>query len=148
MENKNRNYAVKIFNIQFDVITIKFIIVGIINTLFGTTIMFACYNLLHISYWWSSAANYFFGSILSFFLNKYFTFSSTQKSIDEMLRFIVNICGCYFIAYGVAKPLSLKILTSASKTIQENIAMMIGMVLFVLLNYIGQRYFVFRSRNE
>lgn len=48
----------------------KFILVGIINTLFGTTIMFAAYNLLHLSYWVSSGMNYFFGSILSYFLNK------------------------------------------------------------------------------
>ena len=43
----------------------KFILVGIANTLFGTGIMFVFYNVLHLSYWISSASNYFFGSILS-----------------------------------------------------------------------------------
>ena len=84
----------------------KFILVGIINTLFGTTIMFAAYNLLHLSYWVSSGMNYFFGSILSYFLNKYFTFQSKEKSLAEIVRFIVNILVCYFLAYGIAKPLT------------------------------------------
>ena len=32
--------------------------VGVINTLVGTGVMFAAYNLLHLSYWVSSASNY------------------------------------------------------------------------------------------
>ena len=52
----------------------KFLLVGVINTLVGTAIMFGLYNLAHCSYWVSSAANYILTSILSFFLNKYFTF--------------------------------------------------------------------------
>lgn len=50
--------------------TIKFILVGIVNTIFGTTVMFVAYNMIGFSYWISSALNYILGSILSFFLNK------------------------------------------------------------------------------
>ena len=53
---------------------LRFIIVGLINTAVGTAIMFGLYNLAGASYWASSAANYILTSILSFFLNKYFTF--------------------------------------------------------------------------
>ena len=57
----------------------RFILVGIVNTLFGTAIMFVFYNVFHLSYWISSASNYFFGSILSYFLNKSFTFRYGYK---------------------------------------------------------------------
>ena len=134
-------------NIEIDIVTFKFILVGIINTLFGTSIMFICYNLLGISYWGSSAANYFFGSILSFLLNKYFTFQSKRKSFGEVVRFIVNIAACYFIAYGVAKPFVRFMITGSIK-LQENLAMCVGMVLFVGLNYLGQRYFVFTKDQD
>lgn len=50
---------------------LRFIIVGCINTVVGTAIMFGLYNLASCSYWVSSAANYILTSILSFFLNKY-----------------------------------------------------------------------------
>lgn len=123
--------------------TFKFILVGIINTIFGTTIMFLCYNVFHFTYWVSSAANYVLGSVLSFFLNKYFTFQSLKRSWKEIFRFILNILICYMVAYGIAKPIAYYLLKDFSIRIRENFAMLIGMVLFVGVNYLGQRYYVF-----
>lgn len=124
----------------------KFILVGVANTLFGSAIMFGAYNLLHLSYWISSAANYFFGSILSYFLNKRFTFKNTEKGAGTLIRFAVNIGVCYLIAYAAAKPLVRLILSGASGTVRDNVAMLVGMGLFVMLNYIGQRFFAFAGR--
>ena len=121
----------------------KFILVGVINTLFGTTLMFVLYNVFHVSYWWSSAANYFFGSILSYFLNKHFTFKYKGDTTGSALRFTLNILVCYLLAYGIAKPLMLWILSGYSKSVQENVAMLVGMVLFTTFNYLGQRFFAF-----
>ncbi len=126
----------------------KFIFVGIINTIFGTAVMFAFYNLLHFDYWVSSAANYFFGSILSYFLNKYFTFHYRERSWKVIMKFTVNIVVCYLLAYGLAKPLTLQILANQPKVIQENIAMAVGMCLFVVLNYAGQRFWAFKKKEE
>lgn len=125
--------------------TIKFIFVGIINTLFGTAIMFSLYNLAGCSYWISSAANYFFGSILSFFLNKIFTFQNKDSLKNTVPRFVLNILVCYLLAYGIAKPATLYVLQDVSVTIQENMAMFVGMCLFTVLNYLGQRYFAFKE---
>ncbi len=124
---------------------LKFLFVGCINTVFGTAIMFLAYNWLHLSYWVSSGANYFFGSILSFFLNKYFTFQSKEKSLAEVGRFAANILVCYLLAYGIAKPLVGLLLQSFSVSIRENAAMLAGMCLFVGLNYLGQRFFAFKK---
>ena len=124
---------------------IKFLIVGVTNTLFGTAIMFAFYNLLKCNYWISSSANYFFGSILSYFLNKYFTFKSTTKGWKPVLKFIINITVCYIVAYGMARPFVRILLSGFSTQIQDNGAMLMGMGLFVMLNYFGQRFFAFKS---
>ena len=126
--------------------TIKFILVGIVNTLFGTTIMFCLYNLAGCSYWVSSAANYFFGSILSFILNKTFTFGNHASLKETVPKFVLNIGCCYLLAYGIAKPITLYLLKDYAVTIQENIAMFVGMCLFTTFNYIGQRYFAFREK--
>lgn len=123
----------------------KFIFVGCINTLFGTAIMFIFYNVFHLSYWLSSASNYFFGSFLSYFLNKYFTFKYKERDWNVIIRFIINIGICYLVAYGIAKPLVRHLLNSFSVTIQDNAAMLVGMVLFTLLNYFGQRFFTFKQ---
>lgn len=127
---------------------LRFIIVGVINTLFGTAIMFVFYNVFGLSYWLSSASNYFFGSILSYFLNKYFTFQYKKRDWKVVGRFVLNISACYLIAYGVAKPLVRALLSGASSTIQENVAMLCGMCLFVALNYLGQRFFAFKSEEN
>jgi len=140
----------KLFQVFTDRTFVRFVLVGIVNTLFGTALMFACYNLLHLSYWISSAANYFFGSILSYFLNKYFTFQNRERDWRIIVRFTLNIIVCYAIAYGVAKPLVNWILHDFdfSIKIRENIAMFVGMCLFVALNYLGQRFFAFRKKNN
>lgn len=132
----------------FDIQFVKFVIVGVINTLFGSAIMFGMYNFLGCDYYLSSFCNYFFGSILSYFLNKYFTFNYKKKSIGVIIRFILNISVCYLIAYGVAKPLVAWILAGNSKKLIENIAMMVGMGLFVICNYFGQKLIVFTERKE
>ena len=123
----------------------KFIVVGIINTLVGSAIMFGLYNLAGCSYWFSSAANYVLASILSFFLNKYYTFENKGWSWGQVVRFAVNIAVCYLLAYGIAKPLALWALADAGEVIRDNVAMLIGMVLFTGFNYLGQRFFAFRD---
>ena len=130
----------------FDITFWKFVLVGLANTLFGAGIMFLFYNVFRLSYWISSASNYVFGSILSYFLNKIFTFQDKERSGAVLIRFIVNITICYSIAYGVAKPVMRWLLSSATQTIQENCAMLVGMVVFTGLNYIGQRFFVFNKK--
>lgn len=132
----------------FDEKFIKFALVGLVNTLFGTAIMFGFYNILGFSYWISSAANYVLASILSYFLNKHFTFKNTAKGAGQIVRFAVNIGVCWLIAYGIAKPFVRFILSNASKTLQDNIAMLVGMGLFVILNYAGQRFFVFKDEQQ
>ena len=38
----------------FDRTFLRFVLVGVVNTLFGYAIMFGFYNLLHLDYWISS----------------------------------------------------------------------------------------------
>lgn len=124
----------------------KFVMVGVINTIVGTTIMFVFYNVFHLSYWISSASNYFFGSICSYILNKHFTFQYHERGWASLFRFTINIVVCYLLAYGLAKPLMQWILSDFDKTIQENVSMMLGMCLFIVFNYLGQRFFAFKSK--
>ena len=110
----------------------KFILVGIINTLVGTTVMFVAYNLCHLNYWVSSASNYVVGSIVSYFLNKYFTFQDKKKSWRQ-----VGI-------FGLAKPFVNWILAGQATVVRDNVSMLVGMGAFVVFNYLGQRMVVFK----
>ncbi|GHS84685.1 hypothetical protein FACS1894103_5530 [Campylobacterota bacterium] len=105
--------------------------------------MFGLYNLAGFDYWLSSASNYFFASILSFFLNKYWTFQTKEFSIYMIIAFALNILICYLIAYSAAKPLVYLLLENHSQIIRDNISMGVGMCIFTALNYLGQRFVVF-----
>jgi putative flippase GtrA len=129
----------------FDRKLAKFIIVGIVNTLAGSAIMFGLYNLAGAGYWASSACNYVLTSVLSFFLNKYFTFGVKEWSAFMVFAFIANIIIAYLIAYGIAKPLAHYLLKTSNQQTRDNIAMLAGICLFTGVNYIGQRLVVFRS---
>ena len=126
----------------------RFIIVGVMNTIIGTAAMLIAYNIFHLGYWISSAMDYIIGSIFSYFANKYFTFKSEKKSGPEIIRFIINIVVCYFISYSVAKPIMEIILKdiNLSVSILEQASMFFGMGIFVVLNYFGQKFFVFRKK--
>ena len=129
----------------FDQTVLRFLLVGVLNTLVGCGTMFLLYNLAGVSYWLSSAANYVVGEIVSFFLNKYFKFRKKEWSWAQVGKFAANVALCYFLAYGFAKPLALRLLASKSLRFQENVAMFVGMCLYTGLNYLGQRFFAFRK---
>lgn len=127
---------------------IRFIIVGVLNTLIGLAAMFISYNVFHLGYWISSAMDYIIGSIFSYFANKYFTFQSDKKSGQEVIRFTINIVVCYFISYGIAKPAMNIVLGEMNLTLAvfEQLSMILGMCIFIVLNYIGQKFFVFKKK--
>ena len=138
----------------FDPTLFRFLLVGVVNTLVGYGVMFGLYNLagLHLwgdpGYWISSAANYVVGSVVSYFLNKHFTFRNTEKGARVVGRFILNITVCYLLAYGLAKPFVTWLLSGSglSQQVQGNLTMLGGSGLFVVLNYLGQRFFAFRQK--
>ena len=128
---------------------LTFLVVGVVNTLFGTAIMLVLYNVFGCSYWVSSFCDYFFGSILSYFLNKHFTFHYQGTDWRSIVKFALNIVVCYLIAYSLALPLTRYALESMhfSKVIVENIAMLVGTVLFMGINYLGQKFFAFKPHS-
>ncbi|MBQ8541529.1 MAG: GtrA family protein [Clostridia bacterium] len=141
----------------------KFILVGILNTLVGYAINFTALNVFHLGFMLAGALNYIPTSVMSFFLNKYFTFKSKGDMKKEAVRFAVNIAVCWLLAYGIAKPVTAFLMgfapvavfdfvkwisfgfLSGHEQIIDNLATIVGMGLFVVFNYTGQRFFAFKA---
>ena len=152
------DFIKKFFDIKFW----KFILVGILNTIVGTGLQFVLYNCTVLNTmsekgaFISSSVSYFLASIMSYFLNKYFTFKNTEKGWKPVMRFAINIAVCYSIAYGAAIPVTswickannLSMFGWSVDTFAANVSMVIGSCLFVALNYIGQRFFAFKETKE
>ena len=131
----------------------KFAVVGVINTIIGLIAMLASIVVLEwgkwfsgtINYWASSAINIIVGSIVSYILNKHFTFQSNTEARKDVFQFVVNAVVCYVIAYGIARPVALHFVGGAVQIVKQIIALLFGAVLFTVLNYFGQRFYVFKE---
>lgn len=126
----------------------RFGIVGVFNTLLGLALTFTFYNALHWNYWVASGVSYTIGSVISYFLNKKLTFKVGGDDKKYVIRFALNIIVCYLLAYGIARPLVKVVLEGYDIKIVENVAMVVGMGLFIIINFIGQKLLVFKTGKE
>jgi putative flippase GtrA len=133
---------------SFDPVFFKFILVGFVNTAIGSAIMFGLYNLAGFGYWASSLLNCCSTSVLSFFLNKYFTFGVKEWSLRMVVLFSLTIAVSYIAAYGAAKPLAYWLLRNFDRDLRDNAAMLTGMGLFTAVNYLGQKFIAFKKENH
>lgn len=138
----------KLISMLFDKTFLRFLLVGVVNTLVGTGLMFALYNLFGCPYWISVAANYLVGGVVSYVLNKRFTFRSAGICVTEAVGFAANVAVCCVIGYGVARPIVRALFSGADVRLRDNLAMLVGMGLYVVLNYLGQRLVVFSTQDK
>ncbi|MDR0137547.1 GtrA family protein [Metabacillus idriensis] len=132
--------------IRIDPLFIRFILVGIMNTAAGLSAIFLILNLFNADYWLSTFLGNIIGAAVSYYLNRSFTFSS-QTSIKKSLpRFIVVIIVCYVAAFSFGKAASefLYLLFPHFLIMTEDmLAVLLGTGVYTLLNFWGQKYFVF-----
>ena len=124
---------------------LKFLLVGVGNTLLSMALM----SLLEdLGYWPSTAIAYVAGAVMSFFLNRSFTFRSDETLGRSAVKFALNVAVCYVLAYGVAQPVGGLILgrTSLPTVWRDRLTKLGGMALYTGFNYFGQRFFAFRRR--
>ena len=138
---------------------LHFGIIGVFNTLLGLVLNLVFYNILHWNFWVATGASYTIGSIFSYFANKKLTFKVEESSWQSVLRVACNILVCYLLAYGIAKPTVAKVMAGyapalsektgiEAKVIVENVAMLFGMGLFIVFNFLGQKFFVFTKKEK
>ena len=128
---------------------VRFLIVGVANTLVGLSMMYLFLHLGGLSYWMSTFLGNSIGACVSYFLNRSFTFKSDHSVSKSIIRFVATILFCYFTSYIIGKHFIQWLLqnnptfTSSAKT---DIAILIS-TLYTILNYLCQRLFVF-PKNE
>ncbi len=124
----------------------RFLLVGVGNTLLSAALMFLLEGL---GYWPSTAIAYAAGAGMSFFLNRHFTFESDAPLLPAAARFTVNAAVCYLLAYSLAQPAAAWLLGrfGLPGLWVERLAKVGGMGLYTALNYLGQRFFAFRTKH-
>ena len=155
-DNQNSKSIWNLFGKLFDATFLRFILVGVINTVVGASTMFLLFNLAKFSYWTSSVANYIVGGICSFLLNKYFTYrarASKDATLVEKIgltaaqavKFTMSVVFSFLTAYYFSRLLINIALPMYSDKIRDNIAMLCGTCGYSMINYFLTRFWVFRK---
>jgi|GEM_PF-321543 putative flippase GtrA len=126
---------------------LRFLLVGVINTCVGLGIMLGLLNIAGLDYWTSTFIGNSLGAVVSYVLNRSYTFRSDVHWWRGIMLFAIVILACYLAAYGIGMALVERLLPllmpQAGRAWIDNIAVFAGMGMYTLLNYAGQKRFVF-----
>ena len=124
----------------------KFLLVGVGNTLLSAALSLGLYNLLGVDPVLASAAAYLAGAVMSFFLNRYFTFHSDEVFWRSALKFALNVAVLWTVTTPFIQPRVAALLGTWLEVKPANsVAVLFSMGLYTVLNYFGQRFFAFRK---
>ena len=130
---------------------IRFLLVGVLNTLVGLSASFALFNLWDWNYWVSTFGGNTIGAVVSYVLNRSFTFRSKASIGSSWWKFVLVILICYFVSYGISWLLAEALasyLTNAGTGWLHNGAILVGNGIYTIGNYVGHKYFTFRTHDH
>jgi len=113
---------------------IRYNLVGVVNTIAGFSIIFIL-MFLGVSATISNAIGYGIGSIISFYLNKKYTFKSTLKSKIVIFKFFTVLA----ISYGA----NFLVLQQLLKTINPYLAQIGSAIVYTIISFLLVKFFVF-----
>lgn len=111
--------------------------VGLINTALGLGVIFACMDWLHLAPLVANAAGYAVGLLVSFTLNGRFTFGQARFSGPTFARFLAVFALAWAANAGLVLWLT---------PVDRHLAQIAGMGCYTVLNFVGCKLFVFRTR--
>lgn len=115
----------------------KFVIVGLLNSLFGYTVIIISYHITN-NYYISNAIGYLLGLLLSFNLNSKITFKKKNKTNSNFHKFVM----AFFISYSFN-------VIILSACIEINlfdlyISQAVALVSYTLILFLISKYYVFK----
>lgn len=118
----------------------RFLSVGLVNTFFGLLIIYATKFFWHLGDVAANVVGYAAGLILSFILNKRWTFVHSGPWLPALTRFIFVA----FVAYGINLA---TVMTAISYfDVNSYIAQATGIAPYALTTYLASKYLVFNER--
>ncbi len=120
---------------------IRYIIVGVLNTLLGYLVIFSCMYLVGMSPEASNMTGYAVGLVVSYVLNRNYTFNSTQERRKEVIRFVA----VFAVAYGLNFATLLILIHRLG--MHKGLSQIFAGVIYVGTSFLMNKYYVFKIRN-
>lgn len=150
----------------FDKTMLLYVMLGIVNYGVCNAIMLFVHHVLHVHRTPSLILEFFLQTCISFLLNRYVTFRGLRISRWWPLKFVVSVGMSYLIAKVlllqvfewliVRQPLS-SVAVWLHRTVasgsdyakfRDSLVMLATTFIYCVVNYIGQRYYVFRPQKQ
>ena len=132
---------------------VKYLLVGVMNTLITLAVIFVCKIYLGINPYVSNALGYLAGLINSFMWNRKWVFRSNGKMSREALHFLCGFMVCYSVQFGVVLLLNQSWFGSTRYMLPFGIiitgygvATLLGNVCYTLTNFIYNRVITFKPK--
>jgi glycosyltransferase involved in cell wall biosynthesis len=119
---------------------IRYLIVGVANTLIGLGIIYLTMYFLQLDLVHANMIGYSVGILVSFVLNKSWTFKSQSHVVSSFLRYLLVLA----IAY-IAN-LETVLYANSHFALNPYISQALGIIPYTLLGFIGGRYFAFPAQ--
>lgn len=129
--------------LKLDHTFIKFLLIGILNTFVGLGMMFLLIDAFGWPYWLATSIGNAVGAVVSFSMNRLFTFKSNVSVKHSAPRFAAVIISCYLFSYSLSRLLADSIVTLVPIN-KDSLAILFGTGIYTLTNYMGQKWFVFK----
>jgi len=121
---------------------VRFLIVGVANTLVGIGTMYAAMYFLGFDIVYANILGYAIGTIQSFLLNKSWTFGSSDRAVSSFIRFLLVLA----VAYGAN--LVTVIVANTTFGVNPYVAQALGIFPYTSIGFLGSRYFAFRNQRR
>ena len=80
---------------------VRFLFVGVLNTLIGLSSILIIFNVVGIGYWLSTFLGNTIGGVTSYFLNRRITFRSNTSFKRSWWKFMLVVLLCYALSYSI-----------------------------------------------
>ncbi len=127
---------------------LRFLLVGVLNTMIGMGLMFLLKNGLDWPYWHATFTGNTIGAAVSFLLNRTFTFKSRVPVLTGAPRFVLVVLISYILSFSFSHSITGKmngIAVSEVYLSSDTIAIILGSIFYTITNFIGQKLFVFKE---
>ncbi|TFH44546.1 MAG: GtrA family protein [Lysobacterales bacterium] len=118
---------------------LRFLTVGVINTIVGYCVIFACMYLAKMSAESSNVTGYAVGLIASYILNRRYTFNSKQNRRSEIIRFLTVFVVAYAANFAVL------VLLIHTLGLHEGASQILAGLVYVVASFIMNKYYVFQT---
>lgn len=116
---------------------LRFAFVGIANTALGYAVIFTCMYLAGLGAVASNVAGYAVGLVVSYVLNRNFTFRSAAAPRREIVRFVAIFLIAYLANLGVL------MLLIRHAGMHEGVAQVVAGIVYFGLSFVLSKYYVF-----